>query len=194
MEHYFERNLVINNKELVYKGIFRADELFSAINRALEEKGYEKREKKTEEIVTESGRKTYVELRPFKEKTNYAKFVIKIKITLDNVNEKVETINDVKRKYHLGDVEVLFDAWILTGYADMWGMKPWVYFLKGIINKYLYTFPLESGFTGEVTGDTVYIFNKVKKLLRSYRAEDLKHTPEEEVMKSMEKEIKKKKV
>ena len=59
METNFERNLIINNRELAYKGIFRVAELFSTINRALEEKGYTKREKKTEEIVTESGRQTF---------------------------------------------------------------------------------------------------------------------------------------
>ena len=52
----FERFLIINNRELTYKGIFRMDDLFSTINRAIEAQGYTKREKKSEETVREEGR------------------------------------------------------------------------------------------------------------------------------------------
>ena len=66
LDTHCEKNLIINNRELNYKGIFRADELFTLINRALQAKGYDKREKRTEEIVAEGGKKTSIELRPFK--------------------------------------------------------------------------------------------------------------------------------
>ena len=59
MEPYYEGNLVINNRELIYKGIFRVDDLFREINMALQERGYTPREKKSEELVTEAGRKTF---------------------------------------------------------------------------------------------------------------------------------------
>jgi len=42
IDTHCEKNLIINNRELKYKGIFLADELFSVINHALEERGYEK--------------------------------------------------------------------------------------------------------------------------------------------------------
>ena len=58
------KELIINARELKYHGIFHPRDLFAAINRALEGRGYTKREKKTEELVTEFGRGTFVELRP----------------------------------------------------------------------------------------------------------------------------------
>ena len=66
-----EKNLIINGREFNYQGIFRMDQIFSTINRCLEEKGYQKREKKSEELVVEQGRKIIVELRPYKEVSNY---------------------------------------------------------------------------------------------------------------------------
>lgn len=195
VDHFFEtsceKDLVINNRELKYKGIFRSDEIFSAINRALEEKGYEKREKKTEELVTEMGKKTYIELRPFKVKANYLALMLKIRINLDNVVEVVEKIGGAKEKFQQGNVNIFFDAWTLTDYEQRWQMKPWVFFLKGFINKFVYIFPLEGGMRGEVVGDTAFIYAQVKKLLNSYHPEIKKQVREEDIRKQIEAEISK---
>src|SRR3989344_6373451 len=102
MDTYYEKNLIINNRELVYKGIFRVDELFQTLQRALQERGYTPREKKNEELVTETGRKTFVELRPFKEKTNYATLMIALRITLDNVTETLEIVDGERQKFQKG--------------------------------------------------------------------------------------------
>ncbi len=189
LETQYEKNLVVNNRELNYKGIFRADELFSVINRAIEDRAYEKREKKTEELVTDSGRQTYVELRPFKEMSDYVTLMIKIKISLNNVTETVEEFQDEKKKFQKGDVQLVFDAWSLTDYENRWGMKPWVFFMKGVINKLIYTFPLESGFTSDLVYDTAYIYAKVKKFLNLYQSGLGNIVSEEAIRKDVEKEI-----
>ncbi len=187
----FEKNLIINNRELRYSGIFRVDELFSMINRALEERNYTQQEKKSEEIVTEQGKRTYLELRPYKEKTNYTVLMIKIKITLDNITETFEEAKGIKQKFQKGDILIVFDSWLMTDYEHRWGMKPLVYFLKGVINKYLYTFPLEASFPGELTSDTAHIYAAVKKLLQSYQHQPKKVVKEEDVRREMEKEVEK---
>ena len=183
----YEKNLIINNRELKYEGVFKVDELFNTINGALSKRGYTKREKKTEEDVEEGGRKTYVELRPYKEKSGYVILMIKMKITLDNVTE---TKKDT-RKFQQGNVSVIFDSWVLTDYEHRWGMKPFVYFVKSIINKYIYSWPLEAGFSGELAGDTAYIYAHIKKLLRSYTEGKSGFPKEEEVAKLVAEEISK---
>jgi hypothetical protein len=189
MENYYEKNLVINNRELKYKGRFRFDKLVSAMNKVLEEKGYHKREKKSEEIVTEEGRKTIIELRPYKDKSNYVKHLIKIKIDLDQAVEAIEEINNVKEKFDQGNLTITFDAWSLTDYYNRWGMKPWVYFIKGLFNKYIYSLPLESGFMGDLKKDTAEIYSLVKKHLTSYEDAHEKPIDEDEVRKQVEVEI-----
>ena len=82
----YEKFLRINNRQLSYKGIFRADDIFSTVNRALEEKDYTKKEKKSEETVTETGKRIYVELRPYRVITNYLTLMIKIKTWLKAFN------------------------------------------------------------------------------------------------------------
>ncbi len=185
-----EKNLVVNNKELVYKGIFRVDELFSALNKALEEKNYTKREKKSEELVTPLGRLLQLELRPYKVMTEYITLMIKIHVTLDNVTDVVLKRNAVKEKFQHGDVHIAFDAWSLTDYERRWGMKPLVYFLKAVIHKYLYRFPLEEGLVKEVAADTAYVYAQAKKLLHSYEGKEAAAPKEEEVRRKVEEEMK----
>ena len=71
-----ERNLIINQKKIVYHGLFRTDELLSAIKKALQEKKYNYLEKKSEELVTPTGRVLQLELRPTKNVTHYISFII----------------------------------------------------------------------------------------------------------------------
>ncbi len=185
-----EKNLVVNNREINYSGIFRAEELFGAINKALEERGYNKREKKSEELVTSLGRMHHLELRPFKEFTNYITLMIKIKITLDNVTETVAEIGGRKQKFEKGDVHIAFDSWLMTDYQGRWGLKPWVYFLKSVINKYLYSLKLEAGSAGLLVNDTAFIYAQVKKLLNSYvDGKKEKLISEEEVRRKMAEEM-----
>lgn len=189
METYHEKFLVINGRELNYKGLFKADEMFAIINKSLERKGYEKREKKSEELVTETGRKTYIELRPFKVKSSFVTLMIKIKITLDNVTETVMEKDGIKNKFQLGDVSIVFDSWVLTEYRNRWNMKPLVYFIKGVFNKYVWTLPLEGTVRGEVAIDTAYIYAQIKHLLNSYKGGTKEVEREEDIIKEVEKEI-----
>ncbi|MEK6951232.1 MAG: hypothetical protein AABX13_05925 [Nanoarchaeota archaeon] len=191
LETHCEKNLVINGRELKYSGIFRSDELFAAINQALRERGYERREKKTEETVTVEGKRTLIELRPYKEKTSYVALMLKIRIILEKVTETVQPRpgQQYKEKFQQGDILLIFDAWSMTDYEARWGLKPWAYFLKGLINKFLYTWPLEAGFMGEVMSDTAYIYARAKKLLLSYQPERAKPPAEEEIRRKVEEEM-----
>lgn len=191
MEIHWEKNLIINNRELNYKGVFRPDDIFSTINRALEKKEYIKRQKKFEEMVAIEGKKIYIELRPYKERTNYVRYMIKITINLDNVKEIIESVNGEKIKFNNGTINIIFDSWILGDYQNRWTLKPWVYFVKGLINKYIYKFPLEGNFPNELASDTAYIYLQIKKLLDSYKHEAGAIVKEEDVREKVALDVKK---
>lgn len=164
-----EKNLIINNRTLTYQGLFRVNELFQTLNQALENLGYQKQEKKTEETVSPSGKQTLVELRPFKIKSSYLTLAFKIKINLKNITETVKEVDQVKRTFQQGEVIIVMDAWSLTDHESRWGMKPLFYFLKAFINKYIYHFPLEEGFIGELKADADYLTRQLKAFLSLYK-------------------------
>lgn len=164
-----EKNLVINNRTLTYKGVFLVHELFKTINDTLTNLNYQKIEKETKETVYPSGKNTYVELRPFKIKTNYVTLRIKIKIHLENIIEVTKQVDGVPKKFHQGNVRIVFDAWSMTDYASRWGMKPWFFFFKAFINKYIYHFPLEESFIGELKSDTNHLTEQINAFLNLYK-------------------------
>jgi hypothetical protein len=194
IENQYEKDLIINHRELKYKGIFKPDQLYAVINNAIQEKGYTKREKKSEELVTPQGRKVYVELRPYKELTRYFVLMIKIMIHLDNITDTTYTnkeghVMNMKQ----GDVTVYFDAWTMTDYEQRWGMKPFWFFVKGFINKFIWPLPMEAGFIGELGSDTAYIFAEIKKHLNSHTERIVERVKEVDIIEQMKKEILEKK-
>ena len=187
-----ESNLIINHKKIEYHGIFRTTELFSTLNHALEEKGYTKREKKSEELVTPGGRMLQLQLRPFKAASQYMTLMIKIHLTLDNVTDISKDISGIKQKFQKGDLLIAFDAWSITDYEGRWGTKPLTYFLKGLIHKYLYKFPLEEGYIRELVKDTAFIYSQLKNLLQSYEGKKVAPLSEAEILRKVEEDFLKK--
>ena len=184
-----EKNLIINHKKIVHHGIFRTDDFFSVLNAALAEKGYTKSEKKSEELVTPGGRLFQAELRPFKVVSQYINLMIKIHLTFDNITETTKNISGITQRFQQGDLLILFDAWSMTDYEGRWGTKPLNYFMKGVINKYLYRFPLEEGYAHQLVNDTAYIYGQIKNLLQSYQEKKIPLMTEEEVKKKVEEEM-----
>ncbi|MBI2665571.1 hypothetical protein HYX12_03055 [Candidatus Woesearchaeota archaeon] len=191
LETHYERDLIINNREIIHEGVFVVTEIFHLINEVIEERGYHKKEKKFEEEVTESERKITVELRPYKEKTHYVTLMFKPRISITINREIVKEIEGIKKKYQEGNVAIFIDAWYMTEYAQRWGQKPVIFFLKGFINKMVYTFPLEAKFRNELADDVGYLTSRLKLLFRSYKGPSAALPPEEEVRIAVEEEMSK---
>ncbi|HLC97188.1 MAG TPA: hypothetical protein VJC21_00185 [Candidatus Nanoarchaeia archaeon] len=185
MKTYHEKNLVINNRELRYHGPFRTEDLFRTINKVLEEKQYSKREKKTEESVQPEGKNTFIELRPWKEKTPEVTLMLKIKMDLQNVQEALIEKEGRKQKMQQGDVLVALDAWLLTDYEHHWRMHPVTYFLRAMVNKFLYKSREDRQIMAELQGDAGAVTAAVQSLFKSYEVQKQKPLKEEAVRKAV---------
>ena len=184
-----ERNLVINNRRFVYSGTFSFYDLITIINKALKEKGYEGVEKRNEEVINDIGKNVYLELRPIKEKTNYVKLWMKIKINLRNITQKKQELEGNIRMLEQGDVEIMFDSWIWTDWEDRWGEGPFLFMMKALIHKWFYKLPLEASYSTELTSDTAYVYNKMRDLFKNYRKQDTSFAFEKDVKQSVAQDI-----
>ncbi len=187
-----EKNLIINHRKVSHHGLFRADELFAILNHALEERGYTKREKKSEELITPNGRLFQLELRPFKVVSHFATLMIKIHCTFDEVTETTKEVSGVKQKFEQGEVDILFDAWLLTDYENRRGVTPFKFFMKGVINKYIYNFSVDDQFQQQLAADTAFIYARVNEYLHTFQGKKIPPPREEEVRKKVEQEFLKK--
>ncbi|MBI1968355.1 hypothetical protein HYS49_00430 [Candidatus Woesearchaeota archaeon] len=193
MKTSHEKNLVINNRELRYHGPFRTEDLFRAINKVLEGRQYSKREKKTEESVQPEGKNTFIELRPWKEKTPEVTLMLKIKMDLQNVREALVEKEGHKQKMQQGDVLVALDAWLLTDYEHHWRMHPITYFLRAMANKFLYKSREDRQIMAELQSDAGAVTAAVQGLFKSYGVQKERSLHEETVRKTVAEELSKEK-
>ena len=110
---------------------------------------------------------------------------------MQNVTETIVKKNDLRQRFETGDVHIAFDAWSLTNFGVRWTMRPVIYFIRGVIHKYIYKYPLEIKRTQEVAADTAYIYAQVKHLLQSYGPKPFIGMKEGEVRKTVEEEVNK---
>lgn len=164
-----QKSLIVNSLELNYKGAFSFDEFYRTLKKKTESLGYKFHEKRFEQFNGETGKNLFIELRPFKQKTAYAALTLKIRIDMRNVKDVSIEVDGVPTALQEGEIDILFDAWIMMHYNKRWNMSPLVWFAKSVINKWIYQFPLEGGFAGEVAADTHQIYQHVKAFLNLYR-------------------------
>lgn len=163
-----EKKIVIDGLELHYEGLFDLNDLLATIDKYSEEKGYVKREKRRQEIVTPSGKEFSIELRPTKIKTEYYVLMIKLRINITNMKEVEVLKNNVKTRMNEGKINMIFDAWVLTDYRKRWEQKPGFYFLRALVDRYIYKVYSEK-YYGEVIDDTHFLHTNIKSYLMLHR-------------------------
>ncbi|MBI4153190.1 hypothetical protein HY497_01585 [Candidatus Woesearchaeota archaeon] len=164
-----QKNLIVNGLEFSYKGVFRFDEFYDVLGRSFEERGYKRHEKRFEEFNTEQGKDLFIELRPTKVKAVYLAQMIKVRIEMKHVRDITLDVDGVLSPFQEGEIYLLFDAWANMRYNQKWNMHPWFYFVKAVIHKYVYQFPLEGNIGGEVASDAHYALQKIKAYLNLYK-------------------------
>ncbi len=163
-----EKRLVIDQLGLNYSGVFSVSALYKKFIDWFHERGYEMFEKKNTEEITPTGRNIELELRPYKRVTSYAKNEIRIKVFITNVKEVVIDKDGTKNRLNQGDIEILFDGYVETDYENRWENKPYFYFFRALIDKYVWRIYTDKFETMIVT-DVHHLHTKIKAFLNLYR-------------------------
>lgn len=163
-----EKTLVLDGLELNYQGLFDLNKLLRTIDELLAERGYKKTEKIREELVKPTGKFFSIELRPGKAMTEYYSLMIKMRITISNLQDAEVIIDNVKRTMHRGDINILFDAWTTTDYEFRWEQKAWAWLLRGFFEKIFFRVHKDKYFN-VLVDDTHHIYNNVKAHLNLHR-------------------------
>ena len=156
-----EKKLVIDNLRLNYKGIFSVNEFYKEIMNWFYERGYDMYEKKNVERITETGRNVELELRPYKQVTGYAKNEVRVRIFMKNINDVEDEKDGVKIRINQGDVEVIFDGYVETDYENRWENKPYFYFLRSLVDKYVWRIYTDK-FESMLISDVHHIHTRIK--------------------------------
>lgn len=163
-----ERQIIVDHMRLGYEGLFDVTQLYTMINEWFREKGYDKKEKKNLESVTPTGKYIELELEPWKKITDYAKFVIKLRILMKDIKE-VEIMRDgIKAKINQGSITIVFDGYLETDYENRWEQKPTFFFLRTLFDKFVFK-PYTERFKARLIDEVNQLHTNVKAFLNLYR-------------------------
>ncbi len=163
-----ERQIVVDGERLSYSGVFAIKEVIKVINDWAADKAYFMVELSHIESVKEDGKYADIKLEPFKKLSDYAKSIVKIRITIDGAKDTIVEIDGKKKKLYDGTIKFLFDGILETDYESRWEQKPIFYILRTIFEKYVYA-PFISKFEKKVAGDVKDLKTNLKSFLNLYK-------------------------
>ena len=163
-----EKTTVVEKEAIKYEGLFSVKELYQLIEDWVNSKGYMPVETFVEESVEKEGKVITAKLEPFKKLTDYAKAIIKIEIMISDCKEVEVTRAGKKQKLNKGKVVIEIKSILETDYEHRWEMKPWLYVLRTVFEKYIYT-PFLSGFKNALREDTGHLKEQIKAFLNLYK-------------------------
>jgi len=163
-----EQKIIVDNLELRYEGLLSIKDLYKLIDDWLKENGYDKVEKLNMEKVSEGGKYIELVLEPEKYLTDFIKNIIKIRLIGRNIKE-VEVERDGKKEMmNEGEIYIRFDAVLETDYEGRWEQRPTFYFLRVLVDKYVYKF-----YTGKYEAglkkDLMELHTQIKSFLNLYK-------------------------
>jgi len=163
-----EKKVVVDGLRLSYSGPFDVVEFYKAIEDWVSEKGMQRELKKKLEHVTPDGKKLEWFAECWKDLADYAKSVVRVRALFNNVKD-IEIVRDKeKRKLNYGNVLIIFDGFLETDIEARWQQKPWFYFLRAIVDKFIYKFWTEK-FDGGIRKDVYELHGRLKKFFELYK-------------------------
>jgi hypothetical protein len=160
-----ERKTVFDDRRIKYDGIFDAKGLFDVIRSWASDKGYWIVEKMHAESLKPEGKFIEFALNPvFKKFTDYARGVFKIQIQLSNVKDVIVEQDGKKVKLQDGSVSIKIDGILDTDYEGKWETKPFLYFLRTVFEKYVFTSALGK-FESQIRDDAGVLESHLKSFL-----------------------------
>jgi len=71
------------------------------------------------------------------------------------------------RNLNKGKVSLIFHSYLMTSIKARWETKAFMYFFRGVIDKFIYKLDKPS-YRGIVVGDTYKLINEIKGFLNAY--------------------------
>ena len=133
-EFYF----VVKKQVIKYEGIVSLPELYLTMDEWFYEKGYDKKELSSDEIVDKDSKYVELLLEPWKKLTEYSKNVIRVHVKIFNVVDADVTIDGHKIKMSKAKVRIETEGFIVADYEDRWDRHPMSFFMRTIWDKFFY--------------------------------------------------------
>lgn len=160
--------IIVDHDKLDYSGPFVANDLFRMIENFIWERGFDKRQDKDFEHNTERGKFIEWQISPWKVITDYARYIIKVRV-LGNELLKTDVIVDGKKaKVDNGRVIIVIDGFVEYDQDSKWEQNPFLHLLRAIYDNFIFRVYTER-FEQVLVNDINHLHDNIEKFFNTYR-------------------------
>lgn len=160
--------LIIAATSVSYSGVFRFRDLYAQMRDIVTGMGYKITENKMIETRQGASKKIYFNWACDKDVDDYSRLQINVDCTCSNIKDVEAKKSGQTIKVEKADIDVDFQARLLTDYRNRWEANPVFKFLKVVYDKYLYAQTL-SKYSGQLWNEIYAVSNEVKSFLNMAR-------------------------
>ena len=163
-----EMKIVVDHLRLNYNGPFDANALYRHITAFVKEMGFDLETQKEFEHNTQTGKHMEWQIRPWKQISDYLRYIIKMRILIHNYNKMAAVVDKKKVKIGSGKVVIYLDGYVNLDQQDRWEHIPFFQFLRTIYNKFIYKVYTER-FEQRLTHDMNHLYHTIEQFFNMYK-------------------------
>lgn len=163
-----EKKIVIDGMKLGYEGPFDIIEFYRKVEEWISAKGKEKEIKKKAEHVEPSGKKIEWFLEVWEDVAEYARIIVRMRALFSDVKETSIKKGRAKKSRNTGSALIILDGILETDIGGKWQQKPVFYFLKGIVDKFIWKHHLNK-FENKLSADVYDLHDNLSDFFNSYK-------------------------
>ena len=161
-----EKKFVVDGVKIKYSGNFDVIEFYKKVEEWISSKGKEKEIKKKTEHVKPEGKRIEWFIEIWEDVTEYARSIVRIDAIFTDIKEVKD--KKTKRKLNKGKAVITFDGILETDIQGKWQQKPWFFFLRALVDKFIYKFHMNK-IEDKLAADTYELHDKLDDFFNSYK-------------------------
>jgi hypothetical protein len=152
----------ISEARVKYKGIFEFDDYYRILYDLFTAQGYMVDEVKYRQKEAPDGsREVEIIWKCIKDVDDYTRFLIEVTTFIVGMKEIPVQRGEMKTVATRGDIEIRMKSVLVTDYQDRWETSPFLKFLKGVYDRYIYRSTFE-GYKDKVREEMYLVENEIK--------------------------------
>jgi len=165
-----ERKLLVDRYKITYDGLLDFNSLYKTIRQWFFDKGFDRNDKKSEEIHHPEGTSVYIDMRPWKKLSKYVRQHYRLQIFADRLKSVEVEREGVKQTLNQGKIQIFIDVYHDTDWLNQWDGIPFFYFLRTLYDKYIFKYMNESTEKG-IMADFNHLTLHIQSYLNIYQTE-----------------------
>lgn len=163
-----EKEILVDRYGIEYEGVLDYNGLVKMIEEWCRKNDFYMEIESKKEKVAATGRKVSIGYNLQRKFDNVNFTIIEMDLSVDDMTDVDMEIDGKMRSLNKGKVDIIIHSFLMMSVKARWETKGYIYFIRGIIDKFIYKIDKPS-FRGVVVTDTYKLIDGIKGYLNIYR-------------------------